>query len=115
MKLPMQDRLGFVLPIIGGEGGWWPGANDDRRYPVIELDLHAQHTKEMYEWLRTGVLSNGEPLPDYLFSLTSWIAGSWSFPAHNWWGNPIYPDGKLTDTIEAVRSIPSFVRRFSWN
>jgi len=110
----MKERLGFVLPLIGGEGGWLPGGEQDRRYPKIETPLHAQYTKEMFEWMRTGVLANGEPLPDYLFSLTAWIAGSWVFTGQNWWDNSLMLDGKLTQTIEAVQSIPAFVRKFSW-
>jgi hypothetical protein len=111
----MQERLGFVLPIIGGEGGWLFGAEEDKRYPKIERALHAEYHRQMFEWLRTGVLSNGEPLPDYLFSITPWIAGSFTFAAQNWWDNIIVPEGKLTETIEAVQAIPAFVRRFSWD
>jgi hypothetical protein len=111
----MQERIGFVMPIIGGEGGWLFGAEKDLRYPKVESALHAQYHKEMFEWLRTGLLSNGEPLPDYLFSITPWIAGSFTFAGQNWWGNILRPDGKLTATIEAVQSIPPFVRRFSWD
>ncbi|MFZ1241129.1 MAG: hypothetical protein WAV66_17510, partial [Anaerolineae bacterium] len=81
----------------------------------VETPLHAQFTKEMFEWLRTGVLANGEPLPDYLFSITAWVAGSWIFPGQNWWDNSLMLDGKLTQTIEAVQSIPVFVRKFSWD
>ena len=69
----------------------------------------------MFEWLRTGVLANGEPLPDYLLSITAWIAGSWTVQGQNWWDNPLMPDGKLTQTIEAMQAIPPFVRRFSWD
>ena len=69
----------------------------------------------MYEWLATGVLSNGEATPDYLFSITSWIAGSWTFGAQNWWGNLLSPTGRLDETIEAMRSLPEFARRFSWD
>ena len=111
----MQERLGFVLPVIGGEGGWWLYNDEDKHYPKVEWPLHAQYQKEMYEWLRTGVLSNGEPTPDYLFSITSWIAGSWTFAAQNWWGNSLSPTGKLDQTIAAMQSIPEFVRRFSWD
>jgi len=110
----MQERLGFVLPLIGGEGGWLPGAEEDRRYPKVEPPLHARYTVEMFQWLRTGVLSNGQPLPDYLFSITAWIAGSWTFQGQNWWDNPLFPDGKLTQTIEAMQAIGPFERRFSW-
>ena len=111
----MQELLGFVPPMIGGEGGWWLYNDEDRHYPKVEWPLHAQYTKEMYEWLRTGVLSNGEPTPDYLFSITSWIAGSWTFGAQNWWGNLLSPTGRLDETIEAMKSIPEFVRRFGWD
>lgn len=110
----MQERLGLVLPLIGGEGGWLPGSEEDKRYPKVEPPLHAAYTSEMFQWLRSGVLSNGQPLPDYLFSITAWIAGSWTFQGQNWWDNPLFPDGKLTQTIEAMQAIPAFERRFSW-
>ena len=29
----MHERLGLVIPIVGGEGGWQYGVDDDRRYP----------------------------------------------------------------------------------
>ncbi|MGE5602948.1 MAG: hypothetical protein ACM30E_07840, partial [Nitrososphaerales archaeon] len=111
----MQERLGFVMPVIGGEGGWWMYDDEDKHYPKVDWPLHAQYHKEMYEWFRNGVLSNGEATPDYLFSITSWIAGSWTFAAQNWWDNPLSPTGKLDLSIEAMRSIPEFVRRFSWD
>lgn len=106
----MQDRLGFVLPMIGGEGGWQYGADKDPRYPKVQQPLHAQYHAEMFEWFRTGVLSNGEPLPDYLFSVTPWILGGWG-TGEDWWGGPL---GTNTETIEATRAIPPFVRHFSW-
>ncbi|NOX63907.1 MAG: hypothetical protein GXP42_18480 [Chloroflexi bacterium] len=111
----MQERLGFVLPIIGGEGGWLFGSENDRRYPKVDEELHALYHAEMFNWLRTGVLANGEPLPDYLFSITAWIVSSWTFGGQNWWDNPLSPQGKLTATIEAVAAIPRFERRFSWD
>ena len=111
----MDESLGFVLPIIGGEGGWLFGSEVDRRYPKIDEALHAQYHAEMFDWFRSGVLANGEPLPDYLFSVTPWVASSWTFPGQNWWNNILVVDGKLTETIGAVQSIPPFVRRFSWD
>ena len=36
----MQERIGFVLPIIGGEGGWQWGSDQDKRYPKVEDPLH---------------------------------------------------------------------------
>jgi hypothetical protein len=105
----MQERIGFVLPIIGGEGGWQFGQDQDRRYPKAEQPYHARYHKEMFDWFRTGLLSNGELLPDYLFSVTPWIASGWG--ADDWWGGVL---GTKTETIAAVQAIPPFVRRFSW-
>jgi len=50
-----------------------------------------------------GTLSDGSPLPDYLYAVCPWIlAGSGSEP---WYGSTI-----KTKTIEAIESIPEFVR-----
>lgn len=98
-----EKRLGFVPPIINGEGGWLYGASDDSRYPRVESDLHARYTREMYEWFRTGRLSNGEPLPDYLFAVCPWILSGRTDEA--WYGFTT-----KTLTIQAVKDIPRFVR-----
>ncbi len=107
----MQEKLGFVLPIVGGEGGWQHGVFNDPRYPKVEQPYHAQYHREIFDCFRTGVLSNGEALPDYLFSVTPWILGGWH-TSEDWWGGPL---GTHTETIEAVRRIPLFARRFSWH
>ena len=106
----MKERIGFVLPIIGGEGGWQFGAQEDTRYPKVEAPLHARYHAEMFDWFRTGIIGNGEPLLDYLFSIAPWIASGWG--GDDWWGGPL---GDKTETIEAVRAIPPFVRKFSWD
>ncbi|MEW5717741.1 MAG: hypothetical protein AB1817_03870, partial [Chloroflexota bacterium] len=106
----MKEKIGFVLPMIGGEGGWQYGAHEDQRYPKVEPPLHAQYHAEMYDWFRTRVISNGEPLPDYLFSVAPWIAGGWG--GDDWWGGPL---GDKTETIDAVRALPEFTRKFSWD
>ncbi len=106
----MQERIGFVLPMIGGEGGWEFGSHEDQRYPKCEQPYHAQYHAEMFDWFRTGILSNGEPLPDYLFSITPWIVSGWG--ADDWWGGPL---GDKTETINAVKAIPEFERKFSWD
>ncbi len=106
----MQDRIGFVLPMIGGEGGWQFDAQEDSRYPATNQPYHAQYHSEMFNWFRTGVLSNGEALPDYLFSVAPWIASGTG--NDDWWGGPL---GDKTDTIQAVQAIPAFVRKFAWD
>src|SRR5690606_17294734 len=84
---------------------------NDPRYPKVEQPYHAHYHREIFDWFRTGVLSHGEALPDYLFSVTPWILGGWH-TSEDWWGGPL---GTHTETIEAVRRIPPFVRRFSWD
>ncbi len=106
----MKEKIGFVLPFMGGEGGWQFGAHEDQRYPKVEPPLHARYHAEMYDWFRTRVISNGEPLPDYLFSVAPWIAGGWG--GDDWWGGPL---GDKTETINAVRALPAFTRKFSWD
>ena len=41
----MKELIGFVLPVVGGEGGWWLDNDEDRHYPKVETPLHAQYTK----------------------------------------------------------------------
>lgn len=101
-----KRRLGFVPPIIGAEGGWLYGANDDHRYPRVDGMVHARYTEEMFEWFRTRELSNGEPLPDYLFAICPWIL---SGPTDEAW----YGFTTKVLTIQAVKDIPEFVRASS--
>ena len=98
-----ETRLGFVPPIICGEGGWLHGASDDRRYPRIDGRLHAKYSREMYEWFLKGRLSNGEPLPVYLFAVCPWILSGASDEA--WYGYTT-----KSATIQEVKQIPRFVR-----
>ncbi len=104
-------RLGLVPPFIIGEGGWKIDSAEDNRYPPINDQLHRDYTLAVYDWFRTGKLSNGAKLPDYLFAFNMWMlsgpdeAGAWydSFK------------GDRTLTIDAVTQIPPFVRKFSWD
>ncbi len=104
-------RLGFVPPFIVGEGGWKIDSQEDNRFPKVSEELHRDYTLAVYDWFRTGKLSNGAALPDYLFAFNMWMlaggdeAGAWydSFA------------GNRTLTIEAVKKIPPFVRKFSWD
>lgn len=96
--------------MIAGEGGWMYGASDDDRFPPIDDGLHRDYHFELFNWFRTGTLSNGEPLPDYLFAFCPWLLAS-KMDDSAWFDSFA---GNRTSTIEAVRSIPPFVRRFSW-
>jgi hypothetical protein len=106
-----QEEIGFVPPMIAGEGGWMYGATDDSRFPKIDDQLHRDYHVEVFNWFRTGTLSNGQPLPDYLFAFCPWLLAS-KMDDSAWFDSFA---GDRTLTIEAVRNIPPFIRRFSWD
>jgi hypothetical protein len=106
-----RQELSFVPPMIAGEGGWKYGATDDDRFPEIDDHLHRDYHLELFNWFSSGVLSNGEPLPDYLFAFCPWLLASTMDDSA--WFDSFAGDHVLT--IEAVRNMPPFVRRFSWD
>jgi len=106
-----QKEIGFVPPMIAGEGGWQYGAANDARFPKIDDQLHRDYHVELFNWFRTGVLSNGQPLPDYLFAYCVWLISDRM--DSNAWYDSIAGDRVLT--IEAVKAIPPFERQFSWD
>jgi len=98
-----RRRLGFVPPIICGEGGWLYGASDDPRFSRVVGEVHAKYTRHVYKWFRRRKLTGGAPLPAYLFAVCPWILSGPSDEA--WYG---YTTKELT--IQAVKSIPEFAR-----
>lgn len=106
-----QKEVGFVPPFIAGEGGWKYKATDDNRFPMVDDKLHAQYHVELFNWFRVGKLSDGQPLPDYLFAFCPWIlAGQMEGAA---WYDSF--EGNRETTIAAVKKIPIFTRKFSWD
>ncbi len=106
----VEQEIGFTPPIIAGEGGWKWNATDDRNFPPIDATLHRDYHVELFNWFRTGVLSNGEPLPDTLFAFCPWLLSDRGDDSA--WFDSFA--GERTLTIEGVRAIPDFVRRFGW-
>ncbi|GAB4530127.1 MAG: hypothetical protein Kow0063_07920 [Anaerolineae bacterium] len=103
-----QEEIGFVPVMIAGEGGWRPGEAQDKRYPAINEELHRDYHLAVFDWFRTGELSNGEPLPDYFFAFCSWLISDPDDPAA--WYDSASGDRRLT--IEAVEAMPAFQRTF---
>ncbi len=106
----LQEEIGFVPPMIAGEGGWKFNASDDHRFPRIDDALHRDYHVEVFNWFRTGKLSDGTDLPDYLFAFCPWLLSA-KLDDSAWYDSFA---GPRTATIEAVKAIPPFVRRFSW-
>jgi len=106
-----QQELGFVPPFIVGEGGWKIGESQDNRFPKVDDALEAKYYVELFNWFRPpGVLSNGEPLPDYLFAFCPWLLAS-NTTAGAWYDSF---EGERTAVIQAVTKMGTFTRKFSW-
>jgi len=101
-----EERLGFVPPIICGEGGWEYGDLTDRRYPKVSDFLHQAHHMAMFAWFRDGVLPDGNALPEYLFAVCPWILSGSDEPAAWYDGS----EGTRQQTIAAVTAMPRFTR-----
>jgi hypothetical protein len=101
-----ENELGFVPPVICGEGGWIYGDLSDRRYPKVSDYLHSAHHLAMFSWFRDGVLSDGGQLPEYLFAVCPWILSGADEPGA--WYDGTY--GTREQTIASVESMSHFVR-----
>ncbi|MGB8648634.1 MAG: hypothetical protein WCF84_25580 [Anaerolineae bacterium] len=105
-----KQYLGLIPPMLGGEGGWLPGNHDDSTFPAVDYDSWTKWTGEMFDWFRTGQLSNGEFLPDYVFSINPWLLYASNWPSDSWVdGND--PDKKAPLVDRLTQDTP-YVRRF---
>ncbi len=105
-----QTEIGFVPVMIAGEGGWRPGEAQDTRYPMVTQTRHRDYLLAVFNWFRSGKLSNGEALPDYLLAFCPWILSDPSDPAA-WFDSA---SGNRILVIQAVQNLPAFERKFSW-
>jgi hypothetical protein len=107
-----QKEIGFVPPFIAGEGGWKFAAAEDNRFPAIDDKYHALYHVELFNWFLKGKLSDGSPLPDYLFAFCPWIlAGQLEGAA---WYDSF--EGNRELTIAEVKKLPpAATRTFSWD
>lgn len=106
-----QKEVGYIPPFIAGEGGWKYKDGEDNRFPMIDDKLHAQYHVELFNWFRIGKLSDGQPLPDYLFAFCPWILAA-PMESAAWYDSF---EGNRELTISEVKKIPIFTRKFSWD
>jgi len=105
-----EREIGFVPPMIAGEGGWAIGSEHDANYPKVTEELHRDYYVALFSMFQTGVMPNGDPLPDYFFAFCPWLLSDFM-------DDTAFYDsyaGPKTLTIEAIKAIPPFERRFSW-
>ncbi len=107
----LRQRLGYVPPLIVGEGGWRINSLDEPRFPQMDEATHARYHVELFNWFRTGTLSNSDGLPDYLFAYCPWLIAE-KGDDNAWWDSFA---GDRLQTIQAVSSMPPFERRSSWS
>jgi hypothetical protein len=106
-----EREIGFVPPMIAGEGGWAIGSQHDVYYPKVTEELHRDYFVALFTMFQTGIMPNGDPLPDYFFAFCPWLLSDFI-------DDTAFYDsyaGPKTLTIEAIKAIPPFERRFSWS
>lgn len=111
----MKRIIGFSLPIIGAEGGTNIGSSSDSRYPVMTEDIYAGQLVAIYDSFRTGILPNGDPLPDEWFTAGCWwIMADSSSQSFDLWQPSQYPwpTPNLPKVVAAISEVKSFVRQF---
>lgn len=105
-----RRHLGKIPPMLGSEGGWLYGNHDNDTRPAVEGATWRLWTWEMFDWFRTGKLSNGALLPDYLFNIAPWVLHD---PK---WGGDSWIDGNNEAQIAPFRSMlettTPFTRQF---
>lgn len=89
--------VGYVFPIIVTEGGYTDGMGTP--------EWKARAMTEIYGWFKTGVLSNGQPLPDYLFAFCPFILAD-----QKWYGFSWLTNSAFAPMVEAVKAMGDFVR-----
>ena len=78
---------------------------------MVTPTLHRDYLVSVFNWFRTGNLSNGKALPDYFFAFCPWILSDPTDQAA-WYDSGA---GDRLLVIKAVEQLPPFQRKFSWD
>ena len=109
--------LGYKVPIISTEGGPVTGWRDDRRYPRVDPNTHAQWAVAINDFLQGGREINGLSCPDNYFAMCHWlianyklgfIAPGWEGQSWytNWWDGDFNLSGEMP-VVAAVKAMPN--------
>lgn len=99
----IQAALGKSVPIISTECGARPGDQTDPRFPPVDAEFHKRDTEAAIRMCRTGIMPNGQLLPDWYVGRCHWLIadnrpdGMWR--EHGWQNNPI-----CQGSIQAAKS-----------
>jgi hypothetical protein len=103
-----REHLGQSLPMICGETGLVPGAQDDPSFPAVDDMTHSMRSVEMARMLMDG------ELPDYVFNTAFWTLAAGDHEptdAHAWYRR----DTSTLPAVRALKELKKRQRRFSWD
>lgn len=108
--------VGHSLPLLGTEGGYEPGWDQDANYPRIDLARHAEYNVEI---LRCFGPHGSRRWRDALFCVCMWIVDHFGHPDFAfaaWFNNPDLGGANLpaVDKLREEWRVRPFVREFSW-
>ena len=109
--------LGHSVPIMSTEGGPVIGWKDDRRYPRVDPNTHAEWVVAINDFLQGGREIHGLRCPDNYFTMCHWLIGNYrlGFMATGWESQSWYTDwwnqdfnlhGELP-VVAAVKAMPN--------
>lgn len=109
---------GLVVPLIVTEGPWdidgdgsGSGQGKDTRYPPNSFQNWANYVYATYEQFRTGVLANGQPLPDYWFAENYWLLYDGGGFMNNGMIGSWFPE-KKQPLVDKLTNDAPYVRQF---
>ncbi len=94
MDQMIQQALGHPVPIISTEGGPVVGWKEDRRYPRVDPNTHAEWVVQIAEFMQGTREIHGMPCSDSYFSMCHWLIANYrmGYLAPTWESNSWYTD-----------------------
>ncbi len=116
----IRDTLGFPVPILSTEGGPVVGWREDRRYPRVTPQTHAEMVAAIADYVQGTGTINGEKVPDSYFCMCHWLlanyklgffAPSWESQSWytDWWNETFSLQGRLP-AVDRLKEMPSHSR-----
>lgn len=113
----VRAYVGYSLPLLGTEGGYEPGWDQDARFPAIDLVRHAAYNVEL---LRSFGPHGGQRWRDALFCVCMWLVDSFGhadFAEAAWHNNRRWMGGADLPAVARLRhewQTRPFQRTWSW-
>ncbi len=110
------SALGYHVPIISTEGGPVIGWKEDRRYPRVDAQTHADWTTAITEFIQGLRTINGQACPTYYFAMCHWLIANYrlGFMSPTWESQSWYTDWWSTElgirgeipAVAALKALP---------